>query len=86
MLMFFRDKRPIYRTLEGWALGLLVEAGAVRRCEQHGWVMDRADPDSWQRAIEIAQEHPPLGVISPAAVAALEEIRSSIGDTCPECN
>jgi hypothetical protein len=28
--------RPAYRTLQGWALGTLIEQGAVDECEHHG--------------------------------------------------
>ncbi|WP_442893790.1 hypothetical protein [Bradyrhizobium sp. AZCC 1699] len=31
------------RTLRGWAICVLQEAHAIRECEQHGWVSDRAD-------------------------------------------
>jgi len=36
------EPRPAYRTLEGWALGTLIEHGAVRECEHHGHMRDRA--------------------------------------------
>ena len=28
--------RPAYRSLQGWALGILIEHGAVTECEHHG--------------------------------------------------
>jgi hypothetical protein len=28
---------------EGWATSVLLEAGAIRECEEHGWMIDRAD-------------------------------------------
>ena len=33
--------RPAYRTLQGWALGTLIEQHAVRQCEHHGHARDR---------------------------------------------
>jgi hypothetical protein len=39
--------RPAYRTLQGWALGTLIEHGAVTECEHHGHRRDEADPDAW---------------------------------------
>jgi hypothetical protein len=33
----------------------------------------------------IAREDPPPGVSPAQAVAALEDVLGSIGDTCPEC-
>jgi hypothetical protein len=41
----FQPARPAYRTLRGWALGTLIEQGAVVECEHHGHCCDRADPD-----------------------------------------
>jgi hypothetical protein len=34
----------VTRTLRGWAILVLHEAGAIRECEEHGWMQDRADP------------------------------------------
>jgi hypothetical protein len=33
--------RPAYRTLQGWALGVLVEQQAVTECDHHGHRHDR---------------------------------------------
>jgi hypothetical protein len=35
--------RPAYRTLEGWALGVLMEQQAVTECDHHGHRRDRSD-------------------------------------------
>ena len=43
-------RRPVYRTLQGWALGILIDQGAVVECDYHGHRIDRADPDAWNRA------------------------------------
>ena len=40
MLMVVQ-KRQAIRTLKGWAISVLLEAGAIRECEEHGWMMDR---------------------------------------------
>ena len=32
------------RTLRGRAINLLLEAGAIHECEEHGWAKDRANP------------------------------------------
>jgi hypothetical protein len=29
---------------EGWAISILLEAGAICECEEHGWMKDRTDP------------------------------------------
>jgi hypothetical protein len=78
-------RRPAYRTLEGWALGVLIEQQAVTECEQHGHRRDRADPDAWNRAREEAWRNPFPGATPEACITALEEIMRSIGDSCPDC-
>jgi hypothetical protein len=85
MLMLFKKKRPAIRTLRGWAISVLQEAGAIRECEEHGWMLDRGDPHARERAFDIAREDPPPGVSSEAAAVAIAEVLDGIGDTCPEC-
>ena len=77
--------RPAYRSLEGWALGVLIEQQAVSECEHHGHRRDRADPDAWNRAREEAWRNPFPGATPEACIIALEEIMRSIGDSCPDC-
>jgi hypothetical protein len=64
---------------------VLQEAGAIRECEEHGWMQDRADPHAIERAIDIARREPPPGVSREAATEAVAEVLGSIGDTCPDC-
>ena len=80
-----QERRPAHRTVEGWARSTLLEAGAIRECEEHGWMQDHGDPHARDRAFEIARRHPPPGVSPEAASVAVAEILDSIGDTCPEC-
>jgi hypothetical protein len=80
------SSRPAYRTLEGWALGTLIEQGAVRECEHHGHMRDRSDPEAWTRARQDAQHHPFPGTSPDASAAAIDEVMRSIGDTCPNCD
>ena len=77
--------RPAIRSLRGWAIGVLQEAGAIHECEEHGWAKDRADPHARHRAFEIAAQELPPGTSPDAAVAEIRDVLSSIGDTCPEC-
>jgi hypothetical protein len=35
-----REKRAATRTLRGWAISVLQEAGAIMECEEHGWMQD----------------------------------------------
>jgi hypothetical protein len=78
-------RRPEIRTLRGWAIAVLNETGAIRECETHGWMQDRADPHARGQAFEIARRIPPRGVSPEVAVAAISEVLDGIGDTCPEC-
>jgi hypothetical protein len=84
-MLMFRERRPAIRTLRGWAVSVLQEAGAIRECEEHGWLQDRADPDARGRALDMADQHPPAGVSQDEAIAAIQEVLDSIGETCPEC-
>ena len=84
-MLMIRQRRPAIRTLRGWAISVLQEAGAICACEEHGWMQDRADPHARERAFVIAHQDPPAGVSSEAAAAAIAEVLDGIGDTCPEC-
>jgi hypothetical protein len=84
-MLMMKERRPAFRTIEGWARSVLFEAGAIRECEEHGWANDRADPHARERALLVARQDPPFGVSPEEAVAALEDLLGSIGDTCPEC-
>ena len=80
-----KETRPAARTLHGWAIAVLHEAGAIRQCEEHGWMQDRADPHARERAVSIAREHPPTGLSPERAVVEVRDVLDLIGDTCPEC-
>jgi hypothetical protein len=77
-MLMTKVRRHATRTLRGWAISVLQEAGAIRECDEHGWMQDLADP-------HIAREYPPPGVSAQAAGIAVAEVLDSIGDTCPEC-
>ncbi|SDF02357.1 hypothetical protein SAMN05216337_104286 [Bradyrhizobium brasilense] len=77
--------RPAYRTLQGWALGTLIEQAAVKECDHHGHRIDRADPAAWNRAREEAWRNPFPGATPEACIAAMDEIMRGIGDSCPDC-
>ena len=84
-MLVTKERRTAIRTLQGWAISLLQEAGAIRECEAHGWMKDRADPHARELALLVARENPPFGVSSEEAVAEIEDVLGSMGDTCPEC-
>jgi hypothetical protein len=84
-MLMTKERRPAIRTLRGWAISVLQEDGAIRECDEHGWMQDRADPHARERALVIARQDPPFGVSPDEAVAAVRDVLDSIGDTCPEC-
>ena len=84
-MLMRKERRPAIRTLRGWAISVLKEAGAIRQCEAHDWMQDRGDPHAWERAFRIARQDPPAGVSPEAAAIAVAEVLDGIGDTCPEC-
>ncbi|MCA1436778.1 hypothetical protein I6F33_27925 [Bradyrhizobium sp. BRP20] len=84
-MLMTKERRPAIRTLRGWAISVLQEAGAIHECEEHGWVQDRADPHARESALDLARRDPPTGISPEAAVAEVRGVLDSIGDTCPEC-
>ncbi|MET3973502.1 hypothetical protein ABIB83_008807 [Bradyrhizobium sp. I1.8.5] len=71
-MLMTKERRTAIRTVRGWAIAVLQEAGAIRECEYHGWMQDRADPHARERAFEIARQDPPPGgsaQISPVPLA-----------------
>jgi hypothetical protein len=79
------ERRPAIRTLRGWAISALLDAGAIREIDEHGWMRDRSDPHARERAVEAARHDPPPGVSPDVAVAEVREVLDSIGELCPEC-
>ena len=61
------------------------EVGAIRECEEHGWMRDRADPHARERAFDIGSLDPPSGISPEEARAVIAGVLDSIGDTCPQC-
>ena len=84
-MLMTKERRPAVRTLRGWAIAVLDEAYAIRECEVHGWMRDRADPHARDRAVAVARKNPPPGLSPDAAAAEIRDVLDSIGDTCPEC-
>ena len=80
-----REKPKAIRTLRGWLISVLQEAGAIHECDEHGWAKDRADPHAREHALDLARQEPPTSLSPDDAVAELRQVLDSIGDTCPEC-
>ena len=74
-------ERPDFRTVDRWAIDLLLEVGAIHKCDEHGWAKDRTDPHAREEALRIAREEPLGGLSSDEAVAAVREVLASVGDT-----
>ena len=58
-MLMTKERRTTIRTVRGWAIAVLQEAGAIRECEYHGWIQDRSDPHARERALEIARSFKP---------------------------
>jgi hypothetical protein len=84
-MLIINERQSAIRTIGGWATFILLETGAISECQEHGWMKNRTDPHARHRAIEIARSDPPPGVSQGEALAAVESVPNSIGDTCPEC-
>ncbi|TYO65397.1 hypothetical protein FXV83_17070 [Bradyrhizobium hipponense] len=55
-----KERLPPVRTPRCWAIAVLQEAGAIRECEKHVWMLDRANPHACERAFDIARAAPGL--------------------------
>jgi hypothetical protein len=84
-MLVTKERPPAIRTLHGWAVSVLQEVGAIRECEEHGWMRDRADPHARERAFDIGSLDPPSGTSPEEARAVIAGVLDSIGDTCPQC-
>jgi hypothetical protein len=84
-MLMTKERRPPIRSLRGWAIHVLQEAGAIHECEEHGWAKDRADPHAREHAFDVAKQDLPPGLSPDQAVAEVHDVLDSIGDTCPEC-
>jgi hypothetical protein len=43
------EKTTRFQDCARWATRILLEAGAIHECDQHGWAKDRADPIAGKR-------------------------------------
>jgi hypothetical protein len=84
-MMLTRERCPDFRAVDRWAISLLREAGAIHKCDRHGWAKDGTDPHAREEAVRVAREEPLAGLSPEQAVAAVQEVLATVGDTCPEC-
>jgi hypothetical protein len=83
--MLTRERRPDFKTVDRWATRLLLEAGAIHECHEHGWAKDGTDPHARMAALRIARNEPLAGLSPEEAATAVKEVLETVGDTCPEC-
>ena len=78
-MLMTSERRPAIRTMRGWAIDVLQNAGAIRECGEHGW-MRIAPIRMHDVAFDIATVDPP-GISPDAAAAEIREVLdSSISD------
>ena len=73
-MLVTKEPRPAIHTLRGWAISVLQEAGAIRECQEHGWMQDSADPHARECAFNIARRDPPKGTSADEALVAIVEV------------
>ena len=83
--MLKKLERPDFKSVDRWAVSLLLEVGAIHKCDTHGWAKDRTDPHALGEALRIAREEPLSGLSPQDAVEAIQSVAGSVGDVCPEC-
>ena len=81
--MLTSDRRPDFRTMDRWTIGLLLEAGAIHKCDLNGWAAARSVPHDRAEALRLAQEEPLAGLSPDEGVASVGHLLKSVGDTCP---
>lgn len=84
-MLMLKERRPPYRTIERWAVRVLLEAGAIAECAVHGYVQCQGDPEARADALTTAREHPLDGLSPEDAEAAVHDVLGGIGDCCPDC-
>ena len=84
-MLLMKERAPAWRTVEKWALRILLEEGAIKQCPDHGYMQCRGDPDARTRAFQAAREEAPTSISPEDAVAAVRDVLNGIGDACPEC-
>jgi hypothetical protein len=51
-----RERRQAFRIIEGWAIGILLSAGAIRECD--GYMKERADHPTAPQGSPVVQAWP----------------------------
>jgi hypothetical protein len=57
-MVMMKECQPAFRTMEGWARIVLLEVGAIREREEHGWIaaiLMRASAAPAQKPLSVAR-------------------------------
>jgi len=77
-------ERPDFRTVDRWALRILLDAGAIHECDQHGWAKDRTDPHARSKALPRSGRAVAWTVFGGGGRGGAG-VLDAVGDLCPEC-
>ena len=72
------------RTLRGWAISTLQEAGAIREREYHGWLIVRRSARARAGSGD-ARQDVPANISLHRAITETLDVLDGIGDMCPNC-
>lgn len=80
------SKRLLFEMEErrGRANAILLGCGAIKECENHGYLIDEVDDAAVEDAVEVAREQE--GLDEPAAREFLKHALEQLGDECPGCS
>jgi hypothetical protein len=59
-MLILKERRSVFRTIGGWARLVLLGAGAIRECEEHGWMRDRWNGDAVRRYLATSRSDPKI--------------------------
>ena len=71
--------------LEGTAGALLVRTGALKRCPNHGVLIDNGDPDAVKRAYAIGTNMVKQGEVDADREDFMEAIKRAAANAADEC-
>jgi hypothetical protein len=82
-MLAVKEQRPAIRTLEGWAISVLLEVGAIENART--MVRCGTAPHARERAFDLIRSNPSAGASAQTASVAIADVLASLGDTCSEC-
>jgi hypothetical protein len=73
------------QSAEAWAAEILLQAHAIAKCHDHGFMRLRFDHTSLEHAHALAAAHPFPGMDEAQSAQILDDCLDGIGDACPGC-